>query len=107
MPRAAFLALAVLALLAAALPAHAAPPAATPSCAQAALPFALADLATAPAPAAPAATTALPDWLAGARPAQTAVVYHGYCACECSRIKDCNTDADCSNHRCLGGISCC
>jgi hypothetical protein len=32
---------------------------------------------------------------------------HRYCACECSRIKDCNVDSDCSNHRCLSGISCC
>jgi hypothetical protein len=32
---------------------------------------------------------------------------HGYCACECSRIKDCNTNSDCSNHRCSSGISCC
>ncbi|HXO18665.1 MAG TPA: hypothetical protein VOA87_01945 [Thermoanaerobaculia bacterium] len=58
--------------------------------------------ATTPAPA-------LPAWLdpvASPSPAQT-TIFHGYCACECSRIKDCNTNADCSNHRCLKGISCC
>lgn len=105
MPRTAFLALVALALLAA-LPAAAAPAhAATSSCGQAALPFALDGLA--PAPAAPAtAATVLPDWLEGARLEQT-TVFHGYCRCTCSRIPDCNTDADCSNHRCLGGISCC
>jgi len=32
---------------------------------------------------------------------------HGYCACECSTRRDCNVNSDCSNHRCLGGISCC
>jgi hypothetical protein len=32
---------------------------------------------------------------------------HGYCACECSTRKDCNVNSDCSNRRCLSGISCC
>ena len=30
-----------------------------------------------------------------------------HCACTCSRIKDCNVNSDCSNHRCFTGISCC
>jgi hypothetical protein len=59
-------------------------PAATPVCAAAAAP--------APAPQ--------PSFM-------TATVYHGFCRCTCSRIPDCNTNADCSNGRCLGGISCC
>ena len=33
--------------------------------------------------------------------------YRRFCACGCSSIPDCNTDADCSNHRCLPAISCC
>jgi hypothetical protein len=54
-------------------------------------------------------TPAPKAWQNDPTPATTPIVttYRGYCACECSRIKDCNTDADCSNHRCLGGISCC
>jgi hypothetical protein len=32
---------------------------------------------------------------------------HGYCACECSIIKDCNVNSDCSNNHCSRAISCC
>lgn len=77
--------------------------AASSPCALVALDLTLPDVAA----AAPA--SALPAWLdpvVSPTPAQT-IIYHGYCACECSRIKDCNTNADCSNHRCLKGISCC
>lgn len=45
---------------------------------------------------------------ASAAPSRTsAVVYHGYCRCSCSRVPDCNTNADCGGARCLSGISCC
>ncbi len=111
MSRITFLMLASLALLAAlpaaATPAPASPsPAATAACAQTMGVLGLA--APAPRPARPASPSSLtlPDWLASPRAAAT-TVFHGYCHCTCSRIPDCNTNADCSNHRCLGGISCC
>ncbi len=91
--------------------------------------IAFAPASAAPAPAAPGGyppsldllapvTTATPVCAAAvpaAAPAQapqptfmtSATVYHGYCRCTCSKIPDCNTNADCSNGRCLGGISCC
>ena len=57
----------------------------------------------------PNSTPALPAWLTDPSPATTPTTtpYRGYCACECSTIKDCNTDADCSNHHCSKAISCC
>lgn len=55
----------------------------------------------------PNSTPAPPAWLNDPTPATTPVPYRGYCACECSTIRDCNTNADCSNHRCLKAISCC
>ncbi|MGH7486459.1 MAG: hypothetical protein ACREMY_12805 [bacterium] len=54
----------------------------------------------------PEGTLALPAWLDAPTPASS-TVFRGYCACECSTIRDCNTNADCSNHRCLKAISCC
>jgi hypothetical protein len=33
--------------------------------------------------------------------------FHGYCRCSCSRIKNCNTSADCGGSACLGGVTCC
>lgn len=87
------------------LPAAAAPPTppaapATTACSQ---PFTLFDIVTPE----PASTPTLPDWLDNPTASSTAVIFHGYCACECSTIKDCNTNADCSNHRCSRAISCC
>jgi hypothetical protein len=105
MSRIVVLSLAVVALLFA-LPASAAPTppsgaaAAATACPQ---PVALFDIVTPE----PESAVALPDWLDNPTAASTAVVYHGYCACECSTIKDCNTNADCSNHRCSRAISCC
>ncbi len=100
----------VLTLLSA-LPALAAaaptPPAAAPAGCQAALADG-ASLFDDLAPQSAAAEMALPAWLdLGPQAATAATVFHGYCHCTCSRIPDCNTNADCSNHRCLGGISCC
>jgi hypothetical protein len=84
--------------------------------------FASASAAPAPAPGGCppsldllAPVTATPVCAAAATPAPTprptfmttATVYHGFCRCTCSKIPDCNTNADCSNGRCLGGISCC
>jgi hypothetical protein len=98
----AFLAAALLCALPAAAASNPAQPAVPSACPQ---PAPLFDFA---APQ-PNATPALPAWLTDPTPATTptTTTYRGYCACECSRIKDCNTDADCSNHRCLGAISCC
>ena len=56
---------------------------------------------------APAETPALPDWLTSAAAGPKPVPFRYYCACGCSRIPDCNTDADCSNNRCLKAITCC
>jgi len=103
MTRIMLLAFAFLVLLAT-LPATAAPPpaaVATPSSsAQALGAFEL------PA-AAPAPSLTLPDWLAIPQATATTTVFHRFCHCTCSRVPDCNTDADCSNHRCLGAITCC
>ena len=55
----------------------------------------------------PVETAALPAWLELGSQAASTTVFHRYCHCTCSRTPDCNTDADCSNHRCLGAISCC
>lgn len=33
--------------------------------------------------------------------------FHGYCRCSCSRIRNCNTSADCGGGACIGGITCC
>jgi len=83
--------------------------------------------AAASAPAQPAAPSACPQpvplfdfgapqpnftpapkaWQNEPSPAAKPVIYRGYCACECSTIKDCNTDADCSNNHCSLAISCC
>jgi hypothetical protein len=103
MSRILILTLATAALLAA-LPAAAAP--AAPAVAAAATacpqPVTLSDILT----PAPEPSLALPAWLDSATPASS-TVFRGYCACECSTIKDCNTNADCSNNRCLKAISCC
>jgi hypothetical protein len=109
MPQCKQIALVLFALtLLSALPAlaGAAPPPATaaPSGCQAALADS-ASLFGDLAPQSAAAEMALPAWL-DLGP-QAATVFHGYCHCTCSRIPDCNTNADCSNNRCLGGISCC
>jgi hypothetical protein len=53
-----------------------------------------------------------PDAAPAALPEQTKSCIPGvnctkHCACTCSRIKDCNVNSDCSNHRCFTGISCC
>jgi hypothetical protein len=61
-----------------------------------------------PAPAAslagPACTLAresgIPSKLGG-RP------FHGFCACSCTHIPNCNTSADCGGGACLPGITCC
>ena len=103
MSRILILTLATAALLAA-LPAAAAPtaPAAAPAAIACLQPVTLSDImASEPEPA-----LALPAWLDSATPASS-TVFRGYCACECSTIRDCNTNADCSNHRCLKAISCC
>jgi hypothetical protein len=104
MSRKVVLAVAALALLCAlpALAGSAAPaaPAPSPACPHSAL-F---ELAT----PAPAASAALPDWLEDATSeTSTTHPFRGYCACECSTIKDCNVNADCSNNRCLKAITCC
>ena len=52
-------------------------------------------------------TPAPPAWQNDPKPAAKPVLYRGYCACECSTIRDCNTDADCSNNHCSLAISCC
>lgn len=52
-------------------------------------------------------TPAPPAWQNDPKPATSPTIFRGYCACECSQIRDCNTDADCSNNRCLKAISCC
>ena len=105
MSRKVVLAVTVLALLCAipALASSAAPAAPSPSstCPHSVL-F---ELAT----PAPEAASALPDWLEDVSAATSTAHHHvrGYCACECSTIKDCNVDADCSNNRCSAAISCC
>jgi hypothetical protein len=104
MSRILVLTVATVALLSA-LPAAAAPatppvPLAATACPQ---PLTMFDIVTPE----PESTSALPVWLDNPTAASTAVVFHGYCACECSTIKDCNTNADCSNHRCSRAISCC
>lgn len=105
MSRKVALALAVLALLCAipsfAGPAAPAAPSPSPTCPHSAL-F---ELAT----PAPEASAALPDWLEDVKTGTSEARHHfrGYCACECSTIKDCNVDADCSNNRCSAAISCC
>ena len=121
--RAARLAVAALALFAAVAPLAADPagqpaavaalsaaPAAAAGGAPAAEPFAdQAALGFTAAPAAPGSVLQGPACRAEATAARCipGVNCHGYCACECSRTKDCNTNSDCSNHRCLSGISCC
>jgi hypothetical protein len=52
------------------------------------------------------------DAIPSPQPAQTKSCITGvtctkHCACTCSTIKDCNVPADCSNHACFFGISCC
>lgn len=107
MKRTTFLALAALFLLAA-LPAAAAQ--APPVQAPAASPATLAACAHALSALdlAPAATQAavLPAWLATTT-AQSTTKYRGFCACGCSFVPDCNTNADCSNNLCLQAITCC
>jgi hypothetical protein len=34
-------------------------------------------------------------------------IYHGFCKCSCSHIRNCNTSADCGGGACIGGITCC
>jgi hypothetical protein len=55
----------------------------------------------------PNSTPAPPAWRNEPSPAAPPIFYRGYCACECSTIKDCNKDADCSNNHCARTISCC
>ncbi|MEA2692255.1 MAG: hypothetical protein QOJ16_1642 [Acidobacteriota bacterium] len=85
------------------------PPAAAPSGCQAALAAgAGASLFDDLAPQSAALETTLPAWLdLGPQGVAATTVFHGFCHCTCSRIPDCNTNADCSNKRCLGGITCC
>jgi hypothetical protein len=33
--------------------------------------------------------------------------FHGFCACSCTHIPDCNTSADCGGAACLRAITCC
>ncbi len=98
----ALIAAALLSALPAAAASNPAPPAAPSACPHPAPPFDF----TAPQPN---FTPAPKAWQNDPTPATTpiATTYRGYCACECSTIRDCNTDADCSNHRCLRAISCC
>ncbi|MFY9824913.1 MAG: hypothetical protein WAM82_26280 [Thermoanaerobaculia bacterium] len=100
MSRVLVLALATVALLSA-LPASAAPQPAVPAATACPQPVTLFDIVAPEPEAAPA----LPAWLDDSTGVST--VFRGYCACECSTIRDCNTNADCSNHRCLKAISCC
>ena len=101
MCRTILLALALLALIAVA-PASAAPAPAAGGC-----PPSLDLLAPVTATPVCAAATATPAATPQPTFMTSATVYHGYCRCTCSKIPDCNTNADCSNGRCLGGISCC
>jgi hypothetical protein len=82
--------------------------AASGGCAPAAGPFA--DLVAAGFPSVPGKVLAGPACKVEASTTiscKPGVNCHGYCACECSTIKDCNVDADCSNHHCSRAISCC
>ena len=101
MSRILILTLATVALLAA-LPAAAAsaPPPVASAATACPQPVTLSDILT-PEPA-----VTLPAWLDDPTPASS-TVFRGYCACECSNIRDCNTNADCSNHHCLKAITCC
>jgi hypothetical protein len=33
--------------------------------------------------------------------------FHGFCACSCTHVPDCNTSADCGGAACLRAITCC
>jgi hypothetical protein len=99
----ALIAAALLSALPAAAVSNPAQPASPPAASACPQPSTLFDLASPQ----PNYTPAPPAWRNDPSPASTPVLYRGYCACECSTIKDCNTDADCSNHRCLKAISCC
>jgi len=96
----ALIAAALLSALPAAAASNPARPAAPSACPQ---PVPLFDFA---APQ-PNFTPAPKAWQNEPSPASKPVIYRGYCACECSTIKDCNTDADCSNNHCSLAISCC
>jgi hypothetical protein len=76
-------------------------------CAPVAGPFADLVAAGFPAPGKALAGPVCPVAASTTRSCTPGVNCHGYCACECSRIKDCNVNSDCGNHRCLGGITCC
>ena len=49
----------------------------------------------------PATVAAQPEFMA------VSTVYTGFCRCSCSRVRNCNTSADCGGSACLGGITCC
>src|SRR5215469_15281249 len=38
---------------------------------------------------------------------RTKTGFHGFCACSCSSIPNCNTSADCGGSACTRTISCC
>lgn len=83
-------------------------PAAGGGCAPAAGPFA--DLVAAGFPSVPGKALAGPECKVEATTTiscKPGVNCHGYCACECSIIKDCNVNSDCSNNHCSRAISCC
>lgn len=43
----------------------------------------------------------------GAAEASTGAHFTGFCKCSCSRVRNCNTSADCGGAACVGGITCC
>ena len=45
--------------------------------------------------------------LESANPLPLSRPFHGFCACSCTHIPNCNTSADCGGGACLPGITCC
>lgn len=42
-----------------------------------------------------------------ALPVRSAQGFTGFCRCDCSVVRDCNTSADCGGSPCLKGRTCC